>query len=692
MSTDPLHTPVQYVRGVGPQRAELLQRLGILTVYDLLLTMPRDVIDLSRLSRLSELDEEHEHSLAGEVVDRQSRLLSQGRTLTSILLRAPDGYVRAVWFNQPYMLQKFRPHDRILISGQPHYRQGRWEFAHPRVQWLGEEEARAPGILPRYNLTEGLSQEEFRRITAYAVDDYAHYLADSLPADFRQQYSLPSLAETARGLHAPATIQAHQQARRRLIFEDLLEFQLALALRRRLWIRTQQALPLLWSLKIDQRIRRRFPFPFTPGQELAIREIVHDLQQSQPMHRLLQADVGAGKTVVALYALLMAVANHTQAALLAPTEVLAQQHWNTCEHLLQHSRVRRCLFTGQLDPAVRTTLLQRIAQGEIDLVIGTHALLQRDVQFSRLAVVVIDEQHKFGVLQRARFLKAESVPHTLVMTATPIPRTLALTQYGDLDQTVIRDLPPGRQPVVTSLITYHDQQQRAWEFIRRKLLEGRQAYVVCPRIGSEESDDEEDVATVESVSRLLAQGVLRDFSLGVLHGRMPREQQANIMEGFRLGGIQVLIATSVIEVGVDVPNATLMVIYHPERFGLSQLHQLRGRVGRGRYQGYCFLLHDAPQSEATERLRPFVQTHDGFAVAELDFQWRGPGDVLGTRQHGHLPLRYADLLRDRELVEETRKVAQHLVATQQIDEPAWAPCKNRILDRFRHIVELPATG
>lgn len=687
----PLETPLQFVRGVGPQRAELLARLGLVTVRDLLFYIPRDVLDLTQVSAVHELTDDRLHTVRGEVVDRDARQISGGRTLTSVLLKADGGFVRGSWFNQPYMLHKFQLGQRVLFSGQPRFRERRWEFSHPRVQWLEEDDQDStPGILPRYGLTEGLSMHEMRRATTAAVEDFAEHVIDLLPATYRSTKQLPALSQAITSLHRPESMEAYQAGRHRLLFDDLFEFQLAIALRRRLWQVESQAIPLECTAKIDARIRRLFPFRFTAGQDLAVAEIVKDLAQPRAMHRMLQADVGAGKTAVAVYAMLVAVANQTQAVIMAPTEILAQQHWQTVDRLLEQSRVERRLLTGQLSARQRQATLEEIASGQVQLVIGTQAVIQKDVRFHRLGLVVIDEQHKFGVGQRSRFAAEELTPHMLVMTATPIPRSLCLTQFGDLDLTAISDLPPGRQRIVTTRIAATAAVSKAWDFIRQKVRDGRQAYVVCPRVESE--DDDQNSSAAEAVYQDLTAGELRDFHVGLVHGRQPREERQATMDAFRDGEIQVLVATTVIEVGVDVPNATLMVICQAERFGLSQLHQLRGRIGRGRHQGYCFLWSSTDQPEAVRRLIALESSTDGFYIAEVDFELRGPGDVLGTRQHGALPLRVANLVRDGEILTEARTAAFELVASGEFDSSEFAPLKNQVLDRFQKLMDLPQTG
>jgi ATP-dependent DNA helicase RecG len=694
MSQDPLETSVQYLRGVGPKRAELLAKLELRTVADLLWNMPRDFLDLTDVRPVERLEPDHVQSVRGKVVDLDARELSRGRTLSAVLLDCDGAYLRGVWFNQPWILKKFRPEQTVLFSGKPKRNAGRWEMSHPTIQYLDDDESPSSGgVLPRYSLTEGLKMHEMRRIIRNAVEEYASLVADALPAPFREAAQLPALSDALRYLHIPADREQFEAGKRCLIYHDLLDFQLALALRRRYWKKRAAAPKMPATAKIDARIRRLFPFSLTAGQETVVREIAADLDSGWAMHRLLQADVGAGKTAVAIYAMLVAVAAGHQAALMTPTELLAVQHWNTLERMLAHSRVERALLTGALTGSQRRATLDRLRAGALQVVVGTQAIIQKDVEFQRLGLAVIDEQHKFGVVQRAHFSTGDDSTHILVMTATPIPRSLCLTQFGDLDLSVISDLPPGRQRVVTSRVAGAAVRKKAWDFIRQKLQSGRQAYIVCPRVEGDAGDSEAaGDAGAEQMFRQLAEGELRDYRVGLVHGRMDRDLKARTMEEFRSGTIQALVSTTVVEVGVDVPNATLMVILQAERFGLSQLHQLRGRIGRGQFQGYCFLFSEADKPDAVARLQALESTSDGFKIAEADFQLRGPGDVLGTRQHGDLPLRVADLVRDQKILLETRKAAFELVESGEFDTPAFAPLKIRVLERFERQMELVGTG
>ena len=685
-----LQTPVQFLRGVGPHRAVLLKNLNIHTVGDLLLHVPHEIHDFSCIRSVPQLQDDQLQAVHGVVVDRDARELRGGRSLVGVLLNCEGHFVRGTWFNQPWIFRKYTHGQRLIFQGKPQRRAGRWEFSNPSVILLApEDEVEAgAGVLPRYALTEGISMDAMRRMTRTAAEQFAELATDPLPQSLREQLRIPTLPEALRGLHIPTTPEQWQAARRRVLLDDLLEFQLGLALRRRR-TRAQKAVPLPVTAKIDARIRRLFSFRFTAGQDQAVQDLCRDLQMTEPMHRLLQADVGAGKTAIAVYALLLAVAAGHQAALMAPTEVLAAQHWDTLEELLQGSRVQRCLLLGGLPAARRRELLNGIASGEISLIIGTQALIQESVRFQNLALTVIDEQHRFGVRQRSHFSTGQISPHVLIMTATPIPRSLCLTQFGDLDISVIKDLPPGRQKVITSRISSAPEQSRVWLFVRQQVAAGRQAYVVCPRV---EGQAEDDQAAAESVFRTLQATELAGLRIELLHGRMDREHRHAIMDRFRERTCDVLVTTTVIEVGVNIPNATLMIIQQAERFGLAQLHQLRGRICRGSHQGFCFLFSDSEVPDSVARLTAMEQSTDGFTLAEKDAELRGPGDILGLRQSGAMPLRCADPVRDLALLQETRDLAVSLVDSGTLDQTQFEPLKQIVLQRFTGLLDLPQTG
>ncbi|MCA8992907.1 MAG: ATP-dependent DNA helicase RecG [Planctomycetaceae bacterium] len=708
MEEPSLDMHVQFLTGVGPDRAALLARLGIHTVRELLWTLPRDLLDLTEVRQPRDLVAGELQTIRGSVVDIDGRSLGGRKTLTACLLDCGTEYVRAVWFNQPWMKNRLKLGDWVLCSGKPKLSRNRWEFNGPRWQLLSEDETEATGgLVPRYGLTEGLRMGEMQRIVRNAVEQFADLVEDPVPPDLLKRRDYPTLSNALRGVHLPESLDEYQQARERILFDDLLEFQLGLALRRRVW-RARKGAPVLEvTAKIDARARRLFPFDFTPGQDMAVREIAADLKSGYAMHRLLQADVGAGKTVVAIYSMLVAVAHGWQAVMMAPTELLAQQHWQTVEQALAGSRVKRALLTGSLSAAERRKTLEQINSGEIDLVVGTQAVIQDAVKFPKLGVAVIDEQHKFGVAQRSTFAANadSSPPHVLVMTATPIPRSLCLTQFGDLDLTVIKDRPQGRQPVMTSRIQSAAAQRKAWSFLQDQLREGRQLYVVCPLVSGKSGEDDElpfaeefepdamsGPQAAEDVVRTLRETTLKNFRVGLVHGQMDRKIRAETMDAFRERELDVLVSTTVIEVGVDVPNATLMVILQAEQFGLSQLHQLRGRVARGRFRSYCFLFSNADSAEANVRLTAMERSDDGFEVAETDFSLRGPGNVLGTRQHGTLPLRVADIVRDSKLLITARDEAFSLVRSGEFDEPKYAALKTTVMERFGDSLDLPRTG
>ncbi len=685
-----LLTPVQYLKGVGPQRAELLERLGLRRAVDALFFFPRDYQDMSELRTVPQLEENVPVSVCGVVDEIDERNTGTGRSMLGVLIRQETQYLRALWFNQPHMRQKFAVGQRVLLSGKPRLSGLRWEMTHPRVEVLATDEDPPSGrIMPTYPLTEGLTQHAIRRIVGSITEACADAVEEVFPAALLRDKQLSPIAEALRQIHAPSDIDRLERARHRFIYQELLLMQLALGLRRRKLQDEQRSPSLPATAKIDARIRRLFPFELTGDQQQAIAEISHDMQREHPMNRLLQGDVGSGKTVVAEYAMLLAVAHQHQAALMAPTELLARQHVRTLLKDLHASRVRIALLTGSLSAAERRTTLEQIAAGEIELIIGTHAIVQADVQFQRLGLVIIDEQHRFGVSQRAALRQAGLDPHYLVMTATPIPRTISMTVFGDLDVSTLKQTPPGRQAVHTYL-GEEGQREKWWEFFRKKLREGRQGYVIAPLV-----DDSPDLElqSVESAYENLANGELEAFRLGILHGRQSSEEKEALMRAFNAGELQVLVATSVVEVGIDVPNATLMTIEGGQRFGLAQLHQLRGRVSRGSHPGYVCVYASAASDEAQQRLQAFVRTTDGFELAEADFQMRGPGDLFSLKQHGLPPFRIADLTRDTAILEEARADARQMLdEVPNLEAEDLLLLKQRVLLRYGGALELGDVG
>jgi ATP-dependent DNA helicase RecG len=691
---DLLATPVQYLKGVGPQRAELLAKLDLHYAADVLFFFPRAYQDMSELRQIDQLVEGKPSSVVGVIEEVDLRNTGPGKSLLGMLLRQETRYLRCLWFNQPWMRERLVEGRRIMVSGEPKLEGMRWEMAHPRVELLADDED-APGgrILPVYSLTEGINQSQMRRIVSGVVETHAAAVEDVFPDEYLEAHRLWPIRLALPQIHGPADTASLERARRRFIYLELLVLQVALAIRKWRLSHKRQAPPLLISAKIDSRITRLFPFALTPDQRQAIDEICHDMGRPFPMNRLLQGDVGSGKTVVAMYAMLLAVAHGYQAALMAPTEILARQHMQTLSTALAASKVRLALLTGALTQAERRETLEKIAAGEVDVVIGTHAVThavaRSGVEFKKLGLVVIDEQHKFGVRQRAALKKAGVDPHYLVMTATPIPRTVGMTMFGDLDVSTLRQPPPGRQQVHTYLAG-DEQRMRWWHFFRSKLDEGRQAYVIAPLV---EDSEAVDTANVQQTYDLLSSGELTGYRLGMIHGRMTPAEKDSIMQAFRAGRVNALVATSVVEVGVDIPNATLMTIEGGERFGLAQLHQLRGRISRGSHPGYLCVFATPASDEAEERLDAFTKTSDGFELAEIDFRLRGPGDLFGTRQHGLPPLRIADLRRDHAVVEEARRDAQQLIESDhELANPAFSRLRRMVFHRYGEALDLGDVG
>jgi ATP-dependent DNA helicase RecG len=684
-----LATPVEFIRGIGPGRAQLLERLGLRTANHLLFNFPRDYQDLSDERSIENLAEGQLQSVRGVIAEVAATSSGFGKSRVAILISDGTGHLRGVWYNQPFMKDRFREGMTVLLTATPKMKGMMWEMSHPLVTTLADDEAKIEAkLLPVYSLTEGLSQYHMRRIEQAAVTEFADQLEEVFPPTLLKRFQLMPLVEAVRAIHQPSDREEMERARRRFIFQELFVLQLALSIRRSEQ-RQLKAYELPATSRIDARIRRLLPFELTESQAKAIAEISADLALDRPMNRLLQGDVGSGKTIVALYAMLVCVANGRQTALMAPTEILARQHGETLAKLLEESRVEWALLTGGTSKAEREDALRRLADGSLNLVIGTHAVVQEDVKFKELGLVVVDEQHKFGVRQRSALRQGDVAPHYLVMTATPIPRTLSMTLFGDLDISTLQSPPAGRQPINTYLVE-PDREQRWWHFVRERLSEGRQAFVVAPLVDESENVMAPSVATA---FERLTNGELEAFRVGLLHGRLTSAEKQDVMERFHRGEIQVLISTTVIEVGVDVPNASVMTVVGADRFGLAQLHQLRGRVGRGSRAGYCGILLGETNEAARERLEAFAKSTDGFALAELDFASRGPGDLFGTQQHGLPPLRIADLMTDRDVLEEARREAQLLVAADPgLKHADNARLRQQMLTRYGKALELGDVG
>jgi len=685
-----LATPAQYLKGVGPRRGEMLARLGLRTAADLLFFFPRGYQDMTDRRDVPDLEEDKLQSVCGVVEESEIRSTARGGCVQGVLVRCKSGHVRGLWFNQPHMKDRFPVGSRVVFAGKPKMKGLVWEFNHPKVEMLGADEEEPPGkLLPVYGLTEGIQQWTMRKIVQNAVDSFGNLLDEVFPPEYLAEHDLLPIHDALPRIHSPDNQEMLAAARRRFVYQELFILQLALAIKRHQQRSHQKTTPLEATAKIDARIKRLFPFELTPGQSASIEQIAADMACELPMNRLLQGDVGSGKTVVAVYAMLLAVAHGSQAVMMAPTEILARQHMLTLNKMLGASEVRRAQLTGGMAAKQREALLEQIAAGEVDIVVGTQAVIQNDVEFKQLGLVVIDEQHKFGVRQRATLRQAGINPHYLVMTATPIPRTVTMTLFGDLDVSTIPDTPPGRQKVNTYLAE-EDKRERWWDFFRKKLREGRQGYVVTPLV---DESDNGALASLEESYEALANGELEAFRLGLVHGRMSPAEKDAVMDDFRRSEIQVLVCTSVVEVGVDVPNATLMTIESGQQFGLAQLHQLRGRICRGSFPGFCCVFADPKTDDAQKRLDALVSSTDGFKLAEMDFKIRGPGDLFGTQQHGLPPLRIADLISDASVVEEARRDAQSLVTTDPgLSEDRHAKLRRMMLVRYGKALDLGDVG
>jgi len=684
-----LETPVTYLKGVGPARAEALRRLGVATAGDLLYHIPHRYEDASTVSHISSLEPGMQGTVIGRVVSKGVLPTRKGLRIFQAVLRDDTGMIEVSWPGQPFLDRTIRKDDVLLVSGSVRFFHGRQLQPREYVNLGDDENGTAAGrVLAIYPATEGLSFKVIRGIVESHLDELLPLVTEYLPRELLRVAAVPSIGDALRMVHRPSSIGEAMEGRARLAFEELLFVQIlqqrakALAREARSGIRFENRRDL------TTKLRESLAFSLTGAQGRVLREIFADMCSDHRMHRLLQGDVGSGKTIVALFAALLAMENGYQAAIMAPTELLAEQHARSMTKLLAPLGIEPILVTGSLKSRARREVASRLAQAGPALVVGTHALVQEGTAFSNLGLAVVDEQHRFGVEQRkALGTKGES-PDILLMTATPIPRSLALTLYGDLDLSVLDERPPGRQPITTALRP-ESARERVLHFVDREVEKGRQAYIVYPVI---EESEKTDLKAATTMYELLKDGPFAGRRVALLHGRMGADEKDAIMRDFRDGKIDILVATTVIEVGIDVANATVMLIEHPERFGLSQLHQLRGRVGRGAEASYCILLGDV-SPETKQRLDVFVGSDDGFEIARADLQQRGMGDLFGERQSGVPAFRVADPLRDELLNEQARQAADILLTSDpELESAEHAPLRRVLGERYSRSLELFRVG
>jgi len=684
-----LNSPVKFLKGVGPKRAEALQRLGIRTVGDLLYHVPHRYLDATTVTPLARAAIGQDVTCVGRVVSTGVLPTRRGLRVFRAVLKDDSGLLECAWPGRPFLERQIKKGQLLLVTGPVRYYHGKQLVPREFIVLAepDDENESNPGlVLPVYPATEGLTHRQIRALVQQHLNELLPLVTDPHPPAFRATHNLIELRPALELMHRPKKVEDAELGRRRLAFDELFDQQLVQARARHLAKRSRAGIRFTLKRELTTRLKEHLPFELTGDQRHAVREITDDMTAPLRMHRLLMGDVGTGKTVVALFAMLLAAENDYQAAIMAPTELLAEQHGATLTRLLEPLAIRPELLLGRMSAAEKSAVRERLASGGPRIVVGTHALIQESVTFRKLGLAVIDEQHRFGVEQRAALVEKGDAPDVLLLTATPIPRSLALTLYGDLDVTQLRERPPGRGTVKTALRT-DAARSKIYEFIRSECAAGRQAYVIYPVIDESERADLKAATTMaEQLAKTFA-----EFRVGLVHGKMKAEERDATMRAFRDNQAQILVATTVIEVGIDVANATVMLIEHAERFGLAQLHQLRGRVGRGAAASHCILLSDSP--EAAPRLQAFCETTDGFKIAELDLHQRGMGELTGARQSGGVPLRYANLETDLPLLDAARTAAAAMIATDPaLERREHAAYRERIVTRYERGFELFRVG
>ena len=679
-----LNKDIQFVKGVGPSRVKLLNKLGINTLEDLITYYPREYEDRGKPKNISELCDGEEALISAIVVARMSEVrIRKNLTLCKLVVRDETGTAQITWYNQSYLKNSFKVNERYKFYGKVSNKYGKVDIQSPVFEPEGMT-SKTGKIIPIYPLTYSLSQNTIRKIIENGLEGTIGKLEETIPDYLLEKYSLCDINTAIQKIHFPDNFAEFNLARKRLVFEELLSMQLALLnLKNKYEVKSK-------GISFDKNVHMsevidKLPFKLTGAQTRVLEEIDKDMESDKPMNRLLQGDVGSGKTVIALIAAYKAVRSGYQAAIMAPTAILASQHLETFMDVLGDSGIRCELLISGITKKKKTELLDRLANGEIDIIIGTHALLEENVVFKNLGLVVTDEQHRFGVRQRSIITEKGNNPDVLVMTATPIPRTLALILYGDLDISIIDELPPNRKKIETYAVR-KDMDQRVNAFVAKNIDEGRQCYIVCPLV---EENDEINAKSVMEIFEEYKTKVFSNYKVEYLHGKMKQKEKDQIMEEFKNGNIDILISTTVIEVGVNVPNANIMIIQNAERFGLAQLHQLRGRVGRGEHQSYCILKYEGNSRIIKERMDVITKTNDGFVISEKDLELRGSGEFFGTKQHGIPEFKIANLFEDMGILKGVQALAIEVMDKDpNLEKEENYRLKKMIENKFKSRIEI----
>ncbi|MDI7816811.1 ATP-dependent DNA helicase RecG [Clostridioides difficile] len=674
-----LYKDVQYVKGIGPKKADKLNKLGIFTLKDLLYYFPRQFEDRNNLKKIAQLEDDEKVTIKAVISSINTFSPKEGMTLTKIDVKDETGSAKLVFFNKSYIKNTFRPGDSILVFGKVKKKFNNLELTSCELEYLTNSPKNTCRFMPVYQLTYGVTNKEIMSIIRTVLEDKELIIQEYMPKRIIEKYRLCNIDFAVRNIHSPSNKESLKIALYRIVFEELLILQLGLFVFKS---GRNKEDGIKFEISKDlKNIISSLPFKLTKAQNRALDEIIQDMDSDKIMNRLVQGDVGSGKTVVALLALANCVLNGYQGALMAPTEILAGQHYISLTESLKDFGINVGLLIGSLTKKQKDTVLEQIKNNEIDILIGTHALIEDKVEFNNIGLVITDEQHRFGVMQRSKLSMKGANPDILVMTATPIPRTLALILYGDLDISIIDELPPGRQPIETLAIEKNKRDRAYNNLVRREVEAGRQVYIVCPLV--EESEAIEAKSAVELVEELRAE-YFQDLRLGLLHGKMKSSEKDEVMGRFKNKEIDILVSTTVIEVGVNIPNATLMIIENAERFGLAQLHQLRGRVGRGSHKSYCVLIYDSKTEVCRQRMAIMEETNDGFKISEKDLEIRGPGEFFGTRQHGLPELKVANLFKHIKILKLAQQEARYILGEDnnlQLKENM--PLKKEIIDKFK---------